>query len=654
MNIKNKIFVYFFCYHVCCNFFGYLIFALSAQGKTHHSVKVQIDPITHSLIGDDTITSTLSELEIETVPGLNLTGDDLVKLTTDSTGVERYRVKLQASTSQAKIHFSGTFPAAQDDLVIDRQGVNLLGGWYPHTRNEPYTYDLEVNPIKGMIAISQGAPVSVGENHWQMRHPQQSIVFLAGPYHEYKLQSHGYEFIVWLRSENSEDSEDVELAQRFLQISPKYLSDYEKMLGTYPYTKFILVENFLQTGFGLPAMTLLGNQVIRLPFILNSSYPHEILHNWWGNGVFVHYESGNWCEGLTTYLADHRLQGENLVQSSSEYRRTALNDYTQFAKGDLDFPLADFRARHSSSSQAVGYGKAMMVFHMLRQKIGDELFLEGLRKFYRDFLYKEASWQDIEVTFSQVSKTNLQDFFNQWINKKGAIELSAQLERRTLILTDRSKPGFSGVSVTVELTSATGEKKMKHIELFDGVGTLQIPPEVQLIKVDPNFDLFRKILPGEIPPVLARFMTETEVVQLTLPIENTTIWQQAFSEIAKQTNTVFIYTPGGTPISGLQWHAGWVNAPLIKAKAELYGISLSPNGMEYQGVKYPVDQYSIVLAFEDQAFWGTTDLSLLPILAQKLPHYGHFGLMVFEKAKNILRLSWPQVDSPLWKKPDNK
>jgi hypothetical protein len=54
----------------------------------------------------------------------------------------------------------------------------------------------------------------------------------------------------------------------------------------------------------MPSFTLLGSRVIRLPFILYSSYPHEILHNWWGNSVYVDYARGNWSEGLTSYLAE--------------------------------------------------------------------------------------------------------------------------------------------------------------------------------------------------------------------------------------------------------------------------------------------------------------------------------------------------------------
>ena len=58
----------------------------------------------------------------------------------------------------------------------------------------------------------------------------------------------------------------------------------------------------------MPSFTLLGPQIIRFPFILTSSYPHEILHNWWGNSVFVDETRGNWCEGLTAYIADHLMQ----------------------------------------------------------------------------------------------------------------------------------------------------------------------------------------------------------------------------------------------------------------------------------------------------------------------------------------------------------
>ena len=68
---------------------------------------------------------------------------------------------------------------------------------------------------------------------------------------------------------------------------------YEELLGPYPWSRFSVVENFWETGYGMPSFTLLGPKVIRFPFLLHSSFPHELLHNWWGNGVYLADDDGN-------------------------------------------------------------------------------------------------------------------------------------------------------------------------------------------------------------------------------------------------------------------------------------------------------------------------------------------------------------------------
>lgn len=64
---------------------------------------------------------------------------------------------------------------------------------------------------------------------------------------------------------------------------------------------------------------------MRLPFIPYTSLPHEILHNWWGNRVWVDYEKGNWSEGLTAYLADHWMKERR--GKGEQYRLKALQRY---------------------------------------------------------------------------------------------------------------------------------------------------------------------------------------------------------------------------------------------------------------------------------------------------------------------------------------
>ena len=52
----------------------------------------------------------------------------------------------------------------------------------------------------------------------------------------------------------------------------------------------------------------------------------------------------------------------------AEYRRDTLKKYRDFASTNGDFPLREFRSRHSAATEAVGYGKTLMGFHMLRRQ----------------------------------------------------------------------------------------------------------------------------------------------------------------------------------------------------------------------------------------------------------------------------------------------
>jgi hypothetical protein len=93
----------------------------------------------------------------------------------------------------------------------------------------------------------------------------------------------------------------------------------------------------------MPSFTLLGDRVIRLPFILDTSYGHEILHNWFGNGVYVEWEKGNWCEGLTSCLADHLYKGRTAGPTTPRL----APDYREFVRHASDLRSTAFRSRRS-------------------------------------------------------------------------------------------------------------------------------------------------------------------------------------------------------------------------------------------------------------------------------------------------------------------
>ncbi len=113
------------------------------------------------------------------------------------------------------------------------------------------------------------------------------------------------------------------------------------MLPPYPYASFALVENFWETGYGMPGFTLLGptgDSVSRG----SSLRPTHTSCSTTGGATRSTSTSntGNWCEGLTAYMADH-LFAEQRGEGAT-YRRATLKKFTDMVSAGDDFPLSDF------------------------------------------------------------------------------------------------------------------------------------------------------------------------------------------------------------------------------------------------------------------------------------------------------------------------
>ncbi|WP_139042060.1 M1 family metallopeptidase [endosymbiont of Riftia pachyptila] len=211
--------------------------------------------------------------------------------------------QLQESPGRSRQQMRGTI--SEDGVFLDN-GV----AWYPLFGDQLQTFSLQVELPDGWLAVSQGdGPETNAERQirWQASQPQDDIYLIAAPFQLYREQSQGVEAQVYLRQPNAA------LAQRYLEATHRYLALYSELLGPYPYRKFALVENFWESGYGMPSFTLLGPRVIRLPFIIHTSYPHEILHNWWG-------KASMWSMPAATGARANQLSGRPRPQGAARQR----------------------------------------------------------------------------------------------------------------------------------------------------------------------------------------------------------------------------------------------------------------------------------------------------------------------------------------------
>ena len=556
--------------------------------------------------------------------------------------------------------------------IISEDGVVLDGfsGWYPQNPNTLQHFDLRVRLPKGWMAVSQGAGPEVSSLdesvsvRWQEAQPQESIYLIASPFERYTKATAPGEAQVYLRSA------DPQLAEGYLQATGRYLSLYNRLIGPYPYAKFALVENFWDTGFGMPSFTLLGPRVIRLPFILHTSFPHEVLHNWWGNGVYVDYDSGNWSEGLTAYLADHLLAEQS--GRGAEYRRDSLRAYADYVRAANDFPLRDFRGRHGSASQAIGYGKALMVLHMLRRILGDETFVDALRRFYRENLFQRAGFDDLRRAMEQESGRSLEDFFRRWTGRTGAPELalsdvridrtsSGRILRGRLEQVQSVDPFPLQVPLVVHLADGSILEAQVPLSGRSTGFELPLPAAPVRLDVDPRFDLFRTLVPGESPATLsALFGSESGLI--LLPADAPTELAEGYRRLAEawragspgwevQMDSDRKALPRDRPL----WLLGWSNrflADLISAQSQ-FQLDLLQRSLHLPEGDYAGKDFSLALVRDSgrqSVGWiGSLDPTALPGLARKLPHYGKYSYLVFQGGAPEIRVKgrWPVQDSSL-------
>jgi hypothetical protein len=545
--------------------------------------------------------------------------------------------------------------------LIDERGAFLEGStfWLPWGGEDLFRYRLRTAVPSGWESVSQGTwaersvtPEGRVESSWVSDEPMNEVYLIAGPY-IIREAVHGEVKAYTFTYENTPE----ELCQTYLDATGDYLELYSDMIGPYPFDKFAMVENWWQTGFGMPSFTLLGDRVIRLPFIVHTSYGHEILHNWWGNGVFVDYEGGNWCEGLTAYLADYRYKEEESSAAAREYRLSQLQGYLDYASsGGKDFALRRFTERESASTQAVGYGKTMMVHHMVRRLLGDETFFDGLRHFYKDHLFKEASWDDLISSFETVSQRPLAEWFEQWIGRPGAPVLSvarAEGEGDGTWIEVRQEEPFYDLHVPVHY-EAPGQQSKLHVLLDSATVRVELSAGATWVAVDPDFEVFRKLHRGEIPPGLSQVLGADSTI-VVIGSRCTPDLAEAFRKLAedwgRNHNQVVVdeedfKAPDGRGV----WLFG--EGDLVDelfAETRAYGdepVSLR----EETAAK----EQTLVACFRDpdrpEIPWTVVmpaDTSVVPALGRKLPHYGRYSFLVFEGETNVSKGNWVMKSSPL-------
>lgn len=633
-----------------------------ADGRiVRHDLDVRLDPGRQSITVDDRIEiAGGGRITLHLAAGLAVTefvvdGRRPLPLPRDS----GWSVDLgRQGTHRLDLRYAGVFESdsaagngREAQLQIGGAGTYLPAhiAWIPRLGDDYFSYRLAVEIPEPHRVVVPGRLVKedVGRLYRavvESEAPTDGIVLVAGILSVADRRHGG------IRLRTAFNPRIADLADDYLESAGAFIDTYSRSIGPYPFSRFDIVSGPHPVGLGFPGMTYMGWRVLALPFIRHRSLRHEVLHNWWGNGVSVDYAGGNWAEGLTTFMADYAAAEERGAAAARDMRLAWLRDYAALP-GERDHAIVSFVGKRHDAAQVIGYNKVAFVLHMLRREIGETAFTAALRALWRSHRFRIAAWNDLRAAFSAAAGRDLAPFFGQWLERVGAPHI--RLRRAIVTATgdgfdvaidlEQEAPAY-GLTLPVTIHTNDGEERFT---ISTGGTTsrhvLRTTGRPASLVVDPEFEVFRHLDATEAPPIL-RDVTLDSRSATVIPDHDPEIHQPARRLAERLLDTAPRYR---TLVEAMKEGAGL----LIIGRRDSVAVVLREAGLD-------APPPTITGRGKARAWAGrqngrsyiaviVDDPREFPGLIRALPHFGGRGFVVMEEGGVIERGAWPATGGPL-------
>lgn len=355
------------------------------------------------------------------------------------------------------------------------------------------------------VAVSNGLEQSqtiVGSNkitHFKHRYPIPAYL-VAVAVTNYEVYSHtvpnnGNPFEIV----NYVYPEDLSYAQSATPITVSIMELYSNLFEEYPFAN----EKYghAQCGFGG------GMEHTTVSFIGGFSrtlIAHELAHQWFGDKVTCGSWKDIWLnEGFATYLegmVTENFDGEDLFRN---WKQSKVNNITSLPYGSVYLSDADTLSVSRIFSSRLSYNKGAMVLHMLRKKVGETAFFQGMQDYLDapELAYNFAKVEDYKSAMETASGQDLTEFFNDWLYNEGYPsyevhwnQIGSQVNIQLLQTQSDPSVSFFEAPVPIRIVGTLGE--VEDV-LLDNISNGQYFSEavgfiVDHLEFDPDVDLISK------------------------------------------------------------------------------------------------------------------------------------------------------------------
>ncbi|MDN3678246.1 M1 family aminopeptidase [Flavobacterium paronense] len=493
---------------------------------TYHRLEFTVNPSAKFITGKVFTTYTaLSDMNTITFDFANpLTVSSVKKGTTNLTFVEDANnqliitlpaTQLAGTSATLEINYSGVPPSNGFDSFVQttHNGSPIIWtlsepfgarDWWPckqDLNDKVDSIDVYITAPSQYIAVSNGVetttPVISGANkttHFHHGYPIPAyLIAIAVTNYTVYNQTAGtapntYPIINYIYPE------DAAAIEPQLDETPNILALYESLFEVYPFHN----EKYGHAQFGWGG----GMEHTTVSFMVNFDrqlIAHEMAHQWFGDKVTCGTWKDIWLnEGFATYLATLVIENFDGIDSFVAEKQGMIDYITSSPTGKVY--LSDTEATNVNRifSGRLSYNKGAMVLEMLRFKLGDALFFQGLKNYLANpnLAYKYAVTSDLQTQLEAVYGQDLTEFFTDWIYNQGypTYTITAQNwgagQARFVINQTQSDPSVSyfEMPVPVRIYGALGQQADIVLNnTFDGEEIItNVPFPIANVEFDPE------------------------------------------------------------------------------------------------------------------------------------------------------------------------
>lgn len=441
----------------------------------------------------------------------------------------------------------------------------------------PYTF--HVRAPEDWVVVGNGPATNTEPGVWELATTQPLstyfVTLVAGPYHVVRDEHDGIPLGLSARASIAADLDRD--ADELLTMTKQCFDEMHRLFDIrYPFGDY---HQAFVPEFNAGAMENPGCVTFRDPLVFTSkvtrgvriqratTVAHEMAHQWFGN-----ITTPRWWDDLWLNESFAEYMGVRVTAAVTEYDDAWVNN--SFARRQWGLVADERPSTHPVAGNGeedalaalqnfdgISYAKGSSILKQLAARLGDEVFLGGVRDHLTRHRFGNATMHDLFDSWTRAGAGGFERFSAEWLTTAGPDRLRVDRAEQVLLRTPpEGHPADRSHTLRVATAPPGGPWTSTGLEVASERTPLEVP-DGHAVLVDPWEDTWAACLPDdETLALLPALVTTTEDPMLRAGTWNTVRsgFQHALVPPDLVVDLAEAWLPVETADSGLSYTTGWL------------------------------------------------------------------------------------------------